>query len=177
MSDVPLETCWAFNVLWNNKFRYQVASCWLLLLSHTTMHGSMNIIFTKVFHCMTLRQTDVKGWTSLCRLGFTDIFAATFGENFVEWCTTIIRFLLDTLIVTLKRIETCRVNSTQFDSTTVVRTTRRHVVSSDKHGNGPTDMECNCRRTGLEVIRMNHALYIILRLLLADFIFSNFIQN
>ena len=33
MSDIPLETCWAFNVLWNNKFRYQVASCWLLLLS------------------------------------------------------------------------------------------------------------------------------------------------
>ena len=34
MSDIPLETCWAFNVLWNNKFRYQVASCWLLLLRH-----------------------------------------------------------------------------------------------------------------------------------------------
>ena len=29
----------------NNKFRYQVTSCWLLLLSHTTMHGSMNIKF------------------------------------------------------------------------------------------------------------------------------------
>jgi len=28
---------------WNNKFRYQVASCWLFILSHTTMHGSMNI--------------------------------------------------------------------------------------------------------------------------------------
>jgi len=24
-----------FIVLWNNKFRYQVASCWLLLLSQT----------------------------------------------------------------------------------------------------------------------------------------------
>jgi hypothetical protein len=131
----------------------------------------------KVFHCMTLRQTDVRGWTSLCRLGFTDIFAATFDENFVEWCTAIIRFLLDTLIVTLKRIEMCRVNCTQFDSITVVRTTHRHVVSPDKHGNGPTHMECNCRRTGLEVIRMNHAQYIILRLLLVDFIFSNFIQN
>ena len=45
MSDIPLETRWACNVLWNNKFRYQVASCWLLLLSHTTMHGSMNIKF------------------------------------------------------------------------------------------------------------------------------------
>ena len=50
MSDIPLETCWAFNELWNNKFRYQVASCWLLLLSHTTMHGSMNIKY-----CIALR--------------------------------------------------------------------------------------------------------------------------
>jgi len=33
INDVPLETCWAFNELWNNKFRYQVASCWLLLLN------------------------------------------------------------------------------------------------------------------------------------------------
>jgi hypothetical protein len=43
MSGVPLETCWAFNKRWNNKFYYKVASCWLFLLSHTTMHGSMNI--------------------------------------------------------------------------------------------------------------------------------------
>jgi len=28
---------------WNNKFRYQVASCGLFILSYTTMHGSMNI--------------------------------------------------------------------------------------------------------------------------------------
>jgi len=28
---------------WNNKFRYQVASRWLFILSHATMHGSMNI--------------------------------------------------------------------------------------------------------------------------------------
>jgi len=25
---VPLETCWAFNKLWNNKFYYKAASCW-----------------------------------------------------------------------------------------------------------------------------------------------------
>ena len=34
MSDIPLETCWSCNELWNNKFRYQVASCWLLLLNY-----------------------------------------------------------------------------------------------------------------------------------------------
>jgi len=28
MSGVPLETCWAFNKLWNNKFCYKAASCW-----------------------------------------------------------------------------------------------------------------------------------------------------
>jgi len=45
MSGMPLETCWAFNKSWNNKFYYKVASCWLFLLIHTTMHGSMNIKF------------------------------------------------------------------------------------------------------------------------------------
>jgi len=47
-SGMPLETCWAFNEQWNNKFCYKVASCWLFLLNHTTMHGSMNIKFIKV---------------------------------------------------------------------------------------------------------------------------------
>jgi hypothetical protein len=28
MSGVPLETCWGFNKLWNNKFYYIAASCW-----------------------------------------------------------------------------------------------------------------------------------------------------
>jgi len=28
MSGVPLETCRAFNKLWNNKFYYKAASCW-----------------------------------------------------------------------------------------------------------------------------------------------------
>ena len=35
MSDVPLETCWAFNERWNNKFCYKVASCWLFPLNHS----------------------------------------------------------------------------------------------------------------------------------------------
>jgi hypothetical protein len=43
MSGVTLETCLAFNERWNNKFCYKVASCWLFLQNHTTMHGSMNI--------------------------------------------------------------------------------------------------------------------------------------
>ena len=43
MSGMPLETWWAFNKFWNNKFYYKVATCWLFLLIHTTMHGSINI--------------------------------------------------------------------------------------------------------------------------------------
>jgi hypothetical protein len=43
MSGVPLETCWAVNERWNNKFCYKVAFCWLFLRNYTTMHGSMNI--------------------------------------------------------------------------------------------------------------------------------------
>jgi len=39
---------WAFNERWNNKFCYKVGSCWLFLLNHTTMHGSMNIKFVSV---------------------------------------------------------------------------------------------------------------------------------
>jgi hypothetical protein len=32
-SGVPLETCWAFNERWNNKFCYKVASSWLFIQS------------------------------------------------------------------------------------------------------------------------------------------------
>jgi hypothetical protein len=35
MSGVPVETCWAFNERWNNKFYYKIASCWLFILSRT----------------------------------------------------------------------------------------------------------------------------------------------
>jgi hypothetical protein len=48
VSGIPLETCWAFNERWNNKLCYKVASCWLFLLNHTTMHGSMNIKFIEI---------------------------------------------------------------------------------------------------------------------------------
>jgi hypothetical protein len=51
MSGMPLETCWAFDKFWNNKFNYKVASCWFFLLIHTTMHGSMNIEFEYHFNC------------------------------------------------------------------------------------------------------------------------------
>jgi len=34
-SGMPLETCWAFNEPWINKFYYKVACCWLFLLSQS----------------------------------------------------------------------------------------------------------------------------------------------
>jgi len=48
MSGMPVETCWAFNERWNNKFYYKFASCRLFLLIHTTMHGSTNIKFYNI---------------------------------------------------------------------------------------------------------------------------------
>ena len=40
MSGMPLETCWAFNKIWNNKFYYKVASCWLFLLVQIIVYRS-----------------------------------------------------------------------------------------------------------------------------------------
>jgi len=50
MSGMPLETCWPVNERWNDKLCYKVASYWLFLLSRTTMHGSVNIQFTKCIY-------------------------------------------------------------------------------------------------------------------------------
>ena len=49
---MPLETCWAFNERWINKFYYKVASCWLFLLILTAyiiqLFYSICTRFTKV---------------------------------------------------------------------------------------------------------------------------------
>jgi len=37
MSGVPLETCWAFSKLWNNKFYYKAASCWYFYWADTVI--------------------------------------------------------------------------------------------------------------------------------------------
>jgi len=50
-----LETCSAFNKLWNNKFYYKVVSCWLFLLiySEESWHLSSVLCHT-VLPCATL---------------------------------------------------------------------------------------------------------------------------
>ena len=45
MSGMPLETCWAFNERWINKFYYKFASWWLFLLS---IDGMLEV---SVFNC------------------------------------------------------------------------------------------------------------------------------
>jgi hypothetical protein len=57
MNCVPLETCWAFNEGWNNKFYYKVASCWLFLLSHTAMNWIGHILRR---NCLLQRVTEGK---------------------------------------------------------------------------------------------------------------------
>jgi len=54
MSGMQLETCWAFNEQWNNKFCYKVASCWLFLLIH-------QFLFT-VFSMTTLFANLINKW-------------------------------------------------------------------------------------------------------------------
>jgi len=50
-SGVPLETCWAFNKLWNNKFYYKVAFCWYFhwVIYNARIH-EYQIYFLSVVH-------------------------------------------------------------------------------------------------------------------------------
>jgi len=70
MSGVPLETCWAFNERWNNKFCYKVASCWLFLpnLSRCcvcTVHLCSFFVFTVRVHNGRLNGRLLDPWS--CR--------------------------------------------------------------------------------------------------------------
>jgi hypothetical protein len=78
MSDMPLETCWAFNERWINKFYYKVASCWLFLPSHTTMHGSMNIKFHHVCLSGSVRPS---AWNNSSPTGRIFIEILVFVDN------------------------------------------------------------------------------------------------
>jgi hypothetical protein len=78
MSGVPLETCWAFNECWNNKFCYKVASCWLFLLNHTTMHGSINIKYPVIIRN---NQNDKKRKNGM--RGIYEIWPRSWSEMFI----------------------------------------------------------------------------------------------
>jgi hypothetical protein len=55
---MSLETCWAFNERWNNKFYYRVASCWLFLLSYK--YGTADTLTQEIFNFPARRQKAVK---------------------------------------------------------------------------------------------------------------------
>ena len=95
MSGMPLETFWAFNKRWNNKLCYKVASCWLFLLIHTAIHGTMNIKFICSPTCFgqhTVHYQEPK--TALAASGFVN----------VEGCWT---FSWWTLMMDVASPETC----------------------------------------------------------------------
>ena len=92
MSSILLKTCWAFNEQWNNKFCYKVASCWLFLLNHTTMHGSMNIKSTYygLSHLLTIPSIlhiylPPEASTTVC---------VTKGLSFTNWLCLVLLMIL-----------------------------------------------------------------------------------
>jgi hypothetical protein len=66
MSGVPLETCWAFNEWWNNKFCYKVASCWLFLPN--IVSKKKKILHVTYFHFLSELQGN-----SVCNFDFSEV--------------------------------------------------------------------------------------------------------
>ena len=59
MSGVPLETCSAFNERWNNKFRYQVASCWLFLLNSQKLDLNITLLNNQITNSTNTKFLDL----------------------------------------------------------------------------------------------------------------------
>jgi hypothetical protein len=61
MSGMPLKTCWAFNKFWNNKFYYNIRSCWLFLLTQisSSQHLALPPICVEIFHSQYYLVTTV----------------------------------------------------------------------------------------------------------------------
>jgi len=49
MSGIPLETCWALNERWNNKFYFKLASCWLFLLTPVLSYNTPSCVLLSCF--------------------------------------------------------------------------------------------------------------------------------
>jgi len=72
MCGVPLETSWAFNKRWNNKFYYKVASCWLFLPIQFSMfnyskgdHFENLLLFHLIFMAYLRKVTYKNKWNAL----------------------------------------------------------------------------------------------------------------
>jgi len=84
---------------WNNKFRYQVASCWLFILSYTAMHGSMNIKCNT--YCFSTETMSV--WT---RRGVT-IYVHSYIKHRTKGAKSFFTFLFGTTFFFCKCLITC----------------------------------------------------------------------
>jgi len=68
---MPLETCWAFNKRWNNKFYYKVASCSSFLLIYCYMHYCSDSFCTVCVVIYIYRVFNLKVDRQLSREYFT----------------------------------------------------------------------------------------------------------
>jgi len=84
MSVMPLETCWAFNERWNNKFYYKVASCWLFLLSCNC--NLLTSWWTTDFSCpYTVVNSRNECFPYLLNPSFSPIFVNSMWRDAARW--------------------------------------------------------------------------------------------
>jgi len=87
MSGVPLETCWAFNKLWNNKFYYKAASCWYFYCVHFTYYynvydsGHVTQPYKPVMLCSALRHLLLYPKSNTCVSGFSGLVVSMLASG------------------------------------------------------------------------------------------------
>ena len=84
MSGMPLETCWAFKKLWNNKFYHKAASCWYFywVIYDELIHEYL--IYKTVVGEMTYRKTK-DAWKSV---GIIPVAETVGRRNEIHWAET-----------------------------------------------------------------------------------------
>ena len=74
MSGVPLETCWAFNKFWNNKFYYKAASCWYFywIIHDGRIHKYQNLHVSDRFSVHHQESSTIYTGIGICHTGYAD---------------------------------------------------------------------------------------------------------
>jgi len=70
MSCVPLETCSAFNKLWNNKFYYKAASCWYF-------YWVLHIVPCIIFCNQSMKAWEIR-WNLRTALTWIKLYCSTY---------------------------------------------------------------------------------------------------
>ena len=94
MSGVPLETCSAFNKLWNNKFYYKAASCWYFywIIHDARIHEYQISLVLELWSQCTLQKTrGLHGRQLLCKF-LTDNFNGRLVSSASQCALTIVDF-------------------------------------------------------------------------------------